>query len=308
MRVDTAACVREATAAAGGVALGKPMGYPSLMAPRTRIVTAGTKLCGIVLHPAGHTRSPAMHNAAFASLGLDAAYLAFDVPPRALGPAIAGMRALGLQQLAISIPHKIEVMAHLDAVDEDARRIGAVNTVTRVEERLVGANTDWKGAVLALETRADAQLGGARAVVLGAGGAARAAVFGLLERGAHVTVLNRTPERADELCNALGAQASGGLSDLEELDYDVLVNATSVGLGDDISPVRASQLRRGAIVMDAVYHPQQTRLLRDAAAQGARPLGGKWWLVHQAALQLQLWAGCDAPIEVMAAAFDEASP
>jgi shikimate dehydrogenase len=247
-----------------------------------------------------------MHNAAFAALEIDATYLAFDVSPAALGASIAGMRAFGIQQLAVSLPHKIEVMAHLDAIDDDARRVGAVNTVTLVDGRLIGSNTDWKGAVQALEAHADAQLEGARAVVLGAGGAARAAVFGLLERGARVTLLNRTRERADDLCRALGAQASGRLSDLEKLDYDVLVNATSVGLGDDTSPVPASQLRSGAIVMDAVYHPQETRLLRDAAAQGARPLAGKWWLVHQAALQLQLWAGREAPIEVMSTAFDDA--
>ena len=277
------------------------------MATRAQTLSTGTRLCGIVLHPASHTRSPAMHNAAFASLGIDATYLAFDVQPRALGDAIAGMRALGIQQLAVSIPHKIEVMSHLDAVDDDARRIGAVNTVTRVDDRLVGSNTDWRGAVRALETQADAQLAGARAVVLGAGGAARAAVFGLLERGARVTVLNRTEERADELRRSLGAEASGGLSDLEGVDYEVLVNATSAGFGEDASPIDAQLLRSGAIVMDAVYHPEKTRLLRDAAAQGARPLGGKWWLVHQAALQLQIWTGREPPIEVMSAAFDEAA-
>ncbi len=283
------------------------MGYPSQMATLSRTLSASTKLFGIVLHPASHTRSPAMHNAAFASLGIDAAYFAFDVPPRALSDAIAGMRALGIRQLAVSLPHKIEIMAHLDAVDDDARRIGAVNTVTRQGDRLVGSNTDWKGVVRALESQADARLAGARAVVLGAGGAARAAVFGLVERGARVTVLNRTEERADELRRALGAEASGGLSDLEGLDYEVLVNATSAGLAEDASPIRAQLLRRGAIVMDAVYHPAKTRLLRDAAAQGARPVGGKWWLVHQAALQLQIWSGREPPVEAMAAAFDDAS-
>jgi shikimate dehydrogenase len=270
-------------------------------------ISAKTALCGIVLHPAGHTRSPAMHNAAFRALDLDAVYLAFDVPPAALPGAIAGARALGVRQLAVSLPHKQAVMAHLDAVDDTARRIGAVNTVTRRPDgTLAGANTDWIGAVRALER--EGPLAGARAVVLGAGGAARAVVHGLVVRGAHVVVLNRTPERARELAQALGAQESGALGELARLAYDVLVNATSVGLGCDESPVPAEALRPGVLVMDTVYEPERTRLLRDAQKRGARILGGKWMLVHQAAEQLRLWTGREAPLEVMAAAFDAAAP
>ncbi len=245
-----------------------------------------------------------MHNAAFGALGIDAVYLAFDVPPGRLGDAVSGARALGIRQLAVSIPHKEAVMAHLDEVDPTARRIGAVNTVTLRGERLVGSNTDWLGAVQALER--ETKLSGTRAVVLGAGGAARAAVFGLLERGARVVVLNRTPERAHALAAALGAHGAGGLSELRAAEYDVLINTTSVGLHEDRSPVAAAALAPTALVMDAVYEPEQTRLLRDAKARGARALSGKWWLVYQAAEQLRLWTGRDAPIEAMAEAFDRA--
>ncbi len=161
-----------------------------------------TALCGIVLHPAGHTRSPAMHNAAYAALGLDAVYTAFDVAPDALAAAIGGARLLGVRQLSVSIPHKVAVMELLDELDEIARRIGAVNTITNVDGRFVGWNTDWLGAVRALEREGD--LAGTRAVVLGAGGTARATVYGLVERGARVVVLNRTPERARALAKALG--------------------------------------------------------------------------------------------------------
>src|SRR5690606_8562321 len=154
-----------------------------------------TALCGVILHPAGHTRSPAMHNAAFAALGLDAVYLAFDVVPEALAPAIAGARALGVRQLAVSLPHKAAVMAHLDAVDDVARRIGAVNTVTREDGRLVGSNSDWIGAVRALER--ETPLADRDVVVLGAGGTARAVVWGALARGARVRVLNRTVATAE---------------------------------------------------------------------------------------------------------------
>jgi shikimate dehydrogenase len=246
-----------------------------------------------------------MHNAAFRALGLDAVYLAFDVVPAALSDALAGARALGIRQLAISLPHKEAVIAHLDAVDDTARRIGAVNTVTRAPDgALVGANTDWLGAVRALER--ERRLAGARAVVLGAGGAARAVVFGLLARGASVVVLNRTPERARALADALGAQGAGPLHDLRRTPFDVLVNATAVGLGRDESPVAAEALPPGALVMDTVYEPERTRLLRDAEARGARAVGGKWMLVHQAAEQLRLWTGREAPVDVMAEAFDAA--
>jgi len=245
-----------------------------------------------------------MHNAAFRALGLDAVYLAFDVPPAGLGAAIAGARALGIRQLAVSLPHKEAVMVHLDEVEETAHRIGAVNTVTLRDDRLVGSNTDWLGAVRALEDHA--KLRGARAVVLGAGGSARAVVFGLRERGAQVTVLNRTTERAETLAAELGAEAAGSLAELAATPHEVLVNTTSVGLRSDASPVDASAIDASAVVMDAVYDPERTRLLRDAEARGARCVSGKWMLVHQAAEQLAQWTGREAPLEVMSAAFDEA--
>lgn len=268
------------------------------MAPE---ITAKTALCGIVLHPAGHTRSPRMHNAAYAELGIDAAYLAFDVEPSELGTAMAGIRALGLEQIAVSIPHKVAVMEHLDEIDERARRIGAVNTVTVQNGRLFGSNTDWIGANRALET--ETELAGKRAVVLGAGGGARAVVYGLIEAGATVHVLNRTVEHAESLAKDLAAQGAGPLASLADLPHDILINTTSVGLRSDASPVPAQHLRADSIVMDIVYDPEKTRLLEDARKCGARPIGGKWMLVYQAAEQLRIWTGRDAPIEVLARAF-----
>ncbi|RIL05445.1 MAG: shikimate dehydrogenase [Proteobacteria bacterium] len=270
-----------------------------------RTIGPRTQLCGVVLHPAGHTRSPAMHNAAFEALGLDAVYVAFDVRPERLAAAVAGARALGVRQLAVSIPHKEAIVAHCDAVDPVAKQIGAVNTVTLRDDELLGSNTDWIGVVRALER--ETELAGRRAVVLGAGGAARAAVWGLLQRGARVHVLNRTPERAERLAAELGATGSGPLGALGALEYDVLVNTTSVGLREDASPVAADAIAPDAVVLDAVYDPPETRLLRDARARGARAIGGRWWLVHQAAEQLRLWSGLDAPIDVMAEAFDRAA-
>lgn len=270
-------------------------------------ITPRTALCGVVLHPATHTRSPAMHNAAFGALGIDAVYLAFDVPPERLPAAVEGMRGLGLRQLAVSIPHKVAILSLVDELDETARSIGAVNTVTREGDRLVGSNSDWQGVTAALARVLHHGLAGRRAVVLGAGGAARAAVYGLLREGADVTVLNRTPAKARALADALGATGSGGLDELaRRQDAEILVNTTSVGLREDRSPVPAETIPEGAVVLDAVYDPADTRLLRDARARRARPVGGKWWLVHQAAAQLERWTGRDAPVAVMAEAFDRA--
>ncbi len=275
-----------------------------LVAGRRGGFAADTALCGIVLHPAGHTRSPAMHTAAFRALGLDAVYVAFDVPPERLADALSGARAAQVRQLAVSIPHKEAVIALLDEVDDTARTIGAVNTVTRQPDgRLVGANTDWLGLVAALER--ETALDGQRAVVLGAGGTARAALHGLRTRGATVTVLNRTRARAEQLAAAFGA-ASGALSDLGDLPYDVLVNTTSVGLRSDESPVPAETLREGAVVLDAVYDPPETRLLRDARARGCATVGGKWMLVGQAVEQVRLWSGRTPAAETLAEAFDAA--
>jgi shikimate dehydrogenase len=273
--------------------------------PSPRAIGAGTAVCAVVLHPAGHTRSPAMHNAAFRALALDAVYLAFDVTPGDLPAAIAGARALGLRQLAVSLPHKQAALALVDDVDDTARAIGAINTITRRGDRLVGSNTDWIGALRAIERASP--VAGKRAVVLGAGGSARAVVFGLLRSGAQVSVLNRSPERGAALASELGARFAGDLARLRELDYDLLVNATSVGLRSEASPVEADALRRGSVVLDAVYDPPRTRLLADAEARGAVPIGGKWMLVYQAAAQLEHWTGRRAPIDAMAEAFDRAA-
>lgn len=276
------------------------------MIPELPQLPEGVALCGIVLHPAGHTRSPAMHRAAFAATGIDARYEAFDVVPEDLSAFMARAREAGVRQLAVSIPHKEAILALVDDVGHEARAIGAANTVTRRGDRLEAANTDWLGAMRALEEPGRATLEGARAVVLGAGGTARAVGYGLVRRGAHVRVLNRTVARAQAVAADVGAEGAGGLDALADLAPDVLVNTTSVGLGSDESPVPAEAIPAGALVMDAVYEPESTRLLRDAEARNARVLGGKWMLVYQGAEQFRLWTGRQAPVEVMARAFDRA--
>lgn len=247
-----------------------------------------------------------MHEAAYRALGLAARYAVFDVPAEGLAAFVTRARARGVRQLSVSIPHKETIGALVDVVDETARHIGAANTVLRRDDRLEATNTDWLGAVRALETQGEARLRDARAVVLGGGGTARAVVFGLVRRGARVTVLNRTVSRAEGIISDLGADAAGPLDELADLRPELIVNTTSVGLGSDESPIAPAAIPPDALVMDAVYEPERTRLLRDASARGARTLSGKWMLVHQGAEQLRLWTGRPPPVEVMARAFDEA--
>ena len=177
--------------------------------------------------------------------------------------------------------------------------------------RLHGSNTDWLGAVRALEDRT--ALDGRRAIVLGAGGTARAVAYGLRERGAGVTILNRTEARARSLAKDLGVEAGGPLTALADTPHEVLVNTTSIGLDSDDTPVECEWIAAGATVMDAVYSPERTRLLREADARGATTISGKWMLIHQAVAQLQAWAGNDwnsarnaQVTKAMAHAFDEA--
>ncbi len=270
--------------------------------------------CGIVLHPAGHTRSPAMHQAAYRALGLDASFLAHDVRPDELASAVARFRTQGLRQFAISIPHKEAMLKLVDEVEPVGRAIGAINTATLDGDRFIGTNTDWLGAIRALER--EGPVDGQRAVVLGAGGTARALVYGLLERGCEVFVLNRTQERAEALALELGATSAGPLTALAELAPAIVVNTTSVGMNEMTSPVAADSLPVGAVVLDAVYSPSRTQLLIDAEARAGRIVEGKWMLVYQALEQLRLWtallenppseADLEGVIDVMAQAFDDA--
>jgi len=269
--------------------------------------------CGIVLHPAGHTRS-AMHEAAYRALGLDASYTAFDVPPDELERAMVGFRSRGLRQLAISIPHKEAMLELVDEVEPVGRTIGAINTATLDGDRYVGTNTDWIGAIRALER--EGPIEGRRAVVLGAGGTARALVYGLREKRCEVFVLNRTRASADALADELGATAAGPLDGLGALVPQIIVNTTSIGLNEMISPVRADDIPTDAVVLDAVYSPARTQFLIDAESRGARVVGGKWMLVYQAVEQLRRWTALlERPptdealagiVDVMAEAFDTA--
>jgi len=254
------------------------------------------------LHPSPLGAS--MHNAGYAAVGLPYIYQPFkvtDVPG-----AIAGMRALGIRGLGVSYPHKQAVMEHLDAIDPMARRIGAVNTIVNDQSRLTGYNTDSMGAVRALsEVRS---LDGASVLLLGAGGAASAIAHGLAEARARVTIANRSLERGTTLARASGAVAIAWSDIARAGRFDVLVNATPLGMSDvdPASPVPDAALYDGLLVMDIVFKPVQTRLLAAARAKGAKIIHGGRMLLHQAARQFELYTGRDAPLAAMDVALQAA--
>jgi shikimate dehydrogenase len=254
---------------------------------------------GLVGNPVGHSLSPPMHEAAYEATGVDARYVTFEPERSALTDAIAGADALGVAGLNVTIPFKRDVLELVD-LDPLAERISAVNTIDFGPDVPKGYNTDAAGVTRALE-RHGVELGGATAVVVGAGGAGRAAAFALADAGASVHIANRTPENATELASVVPGATGGGLDTLDRIrDADVLVNATSVGMeAPDETPVPASHLHSGLAVLDAVYTPIETRLLREAADAGAVTVDGAWMLLLQGVEAFELWTGRDAPVEVM---------
>lgn len=263
---------------------------------------------GILGNPVTHSLSPAMHNAAFACLKEDSVYLPF--PTTDVEGALSGIKSLGVHGVSVTIPHKEKVIDFLDEVDPVARRIGAVNTIVVKRDgkecSLYGCNTDWLGANRALEL--NIPLAGKRAVILGSGGAARAIGFGLLEAHADIEIQSRSEEKGHHIADILGCTWQP-LGHMSEEGADILVNATSVGMepNDDISPWQKDRLSLFKVVMDIVYAPLETRLLRDAAVCGCSCVNGLEMLLFQGVAQFELWTGKAAPVEVMRNALLKAS-
>ncbi len=280
------------------------------------VPTGSTRVAGVIGDPVRHSLSPALHNAAFAELGLDWTYLAFEVPAGQGADAVAAMRVLGIDGLSVTMPHKDTVAAAVDELSPAAALLGAVNCVRREGDRLIGENTDGAGFLRSLRTQAGVDPAGLHTVVLGAGGAARAVIVALAAEGALVTVVNRSPDaaaRAAALGAAAGgaaAEASGGPSGSAIVggatavrDADVVVNATPLGMTDgDPLPVDPALLSDGQLVVDLIYRPERTSLLEAAAEAGATTLNGVGMLLYQAAEQFTMWTGHDAPVDAMAAA------
>ena len=271
------------------------------------MIGSRTRLAGIIGDPIRHSLSPTIHNAAFAAVGLDWTYLAFEVPRGAAGAAIDAVRALGIDGLNVTMPHKADAAAAVDRLSPAAQVLGVVNTVVRDGSVLVGENTDGDGFINALRIDEGVDPAGMRCLVVGSGGAARSVVRALGVAGAAEVIV--AARRADA-AHAVAALASvGRVGRVEEADsVDLIVNATPIGMGEVVDldaldlPVPADRLGAGQLVADLIYHPLVTPLVRAARERGAMAVNGIGMLVHQAAIAFRLWTGEDAPLEAMSAA------
>jgi shikimate dehydrogenase len=259
-------------------------------APAQRPISGATRLAAVIGSPVRHSLSPALHNAAFAAAGLDWRFLAFEVAPGGAAGAVAAMRTLGIAGYAVTTPHKADVAAAVDAVDASSVALRSVNTVVlRDDGSTFGVSTDGDGFVDSLRA-AGTDPAGRRVVVLGAGGAARSIIDALGRCGAaDVSIVNRSAGAAAAAASLAPVARMGSLDDI--VAADVLVNATSVGMGSADSPVDPALVHGGLVVADIVYHPLETALLRVARAAGAGVVDGLGMLVHQAARQQLLWTG-----------------
>ena len=258
-------------------------------------VDAATKVYGVAGDPIAHSLSPAIMNAALRRENVNGVFLPLHA--KTLKDLLACVREIPIQGLSITMPYKEEILQHLDNTDPFTAKIGACNTVVRSQDgKLYGFNTDTSGVVRPLEQRMT--LSDARILVLGAGGAARAAVFGLRERGAQVFILNRSLPSAQKLARQAKARTIKR-ADLKRLDFDVIINATPVGMGNTTdSPLHADEIK-AQYVFDMVYDPLETRLLQLARLRGAQVIPGREMFVHQAARQFEIWTGKPAPREDM---------
>jgi shikimate dehydrogenase len=262
----------------------------------------------LIGHPVAHSLSAAMQQAAFDHLGIDARYELWDRTPAQLADTIAELRGDEFLGANVTIPHKERTVPLVDRQTDEAHATGAVNTLTREGRKLVGHNTDVAGFKVALDKLVGRQKMPRQAVVLGAGGGARAVVYGLIREGfQRVAVFNRHLHRGEQMVKHFGRSAAHmdlrampwheSILEAELAKSKVLINATSIGLGDDSSPIPAEILPPDLLVLDLIY--KRTRLLRDAEAAGCTTADGELMLLHQGAASFTLWTGQPAPIEVM---------
>src|SRR5690349_10877797 len=274
-----------------------------------------TKRVVLIGHPVAHSLSGAMQQAAFDELGVDATYELWDKPPIELADAVAELRTDDFLGANVTIPHKERVVPMVDRLTEEATATGAVNTITREGKRLVGHNTDVAGFKVALDKLVGRQKMPKQAVVLGAGGGARAILYGLIREGfQRIIVFNRHLHRAEAMVKHFSRTAAHmelrampwheSIIESEIAKTKVLINATSIGLTSDISPLPAEVLSDELLVLDLIY--AKTRLLRDAHAAGATTLDGELMLLHQGAAAFTLWTGQPAPLELMQSKLAEA--
>jgi shikimate dehydrogenase len=260
-------------------------------------ITKQTILHMVIGDPITHSLSPHMHNAAYKALNIDHAYITCRVKPDDVEKAIQGIKSLKIKGISVTIPHKQTVIKYLDKVTDEAKKIGAVNTIVNDNGYLSGYNTDIFGAINPLKELTTLQ--DKSVAVLGAGGAARAVVYALTKQGAKVTIFNRTLDTAKKLAEDFSCYYQYFDKKDAIKDMDIIFNTTSVGLNNDETPLDKTILQKHHIVFDAVYKPYQTRLLKDAKERGAKKISGIEMLLHQGTAQFELFTGEKAPIETM---------
>jgi shikimate dehydrogenase len=255
-----------------------------------------TEIYGLFGNPVAHSLSPLMHNRAFRKMKLNALYVPFLVED--LEGAIRGIRALNIRGVSVTIPFKATVLPYLDDVEESARAIGAVNTIMNTDGTLKGYNTDWIGLVHSLGE--SVEIRGRTFAVIGAGGAARAAVFGILKKGGVPIIMNRTAEKGETLAREFGCPFQP-LTDIPAVEAEGLINTTPVGMTPDEgkTPIRRGDLSRFRVVMDVIYNPLRTRLLREAGEAGCHVVNGLGMFIHQGAEQIRIWTGQEPPVALM---------
>jgi shikimate dehydrogenase len=274
-------------------------------------INAATRLCAVYGFPIAHSASPAMHNAAFAALGLNWRYLAFEVDPKNLRAAVEGAKAMGFAGLNLTVPHKLLAVEMVDVLDDSATKWGVVNTIRFDEKGATGFNTDADAIVTALREDLKLELRGAKVLLLGAGGAGRTAALKLAsEKVAELFLFNRTQSKAEEIAVEIKKQfpsvkVSAGFP---KAKVDLLLNATSLGLkADDASPLDEKQfsLKQTRAVYDMIYRPVKTKLLSAAKKSGCKTANGLGMLLHQGAKAFEIWTGKPAPLDVMRRALEQ---
>lgn len=257
------------------------------------------KVCLSMGFPIKNSKSQVMHTAGYKALGIEDqfVYLPSEVIPGNLETAINSVRDLGVRGVSVTMPYKQEVIKYIDVLDDDAEEIGAANTIVNNDGELIGYNTDWIGAVTALEKRT--RLAGKRIAVIGAGGAARAIVFGLKKRGAQIKIFNRSTEKAKDLAIEFDAEF-GSLESMKEIgDYDIIINSSSVGMNEEKNPIEKNLINENHLVFDIVYSPMETQLIKDAKSMGAAVIYGYEMLLYQGVEQFKMFTGYEAPIREM---------
>ncbi|MGO4370568.1 shikimate dehydrogenase [Paenibacillus sp. MCAF20] len=270
-------------------------------------INSHTTLYGVIGDPIHHSKSPIMMNRAFRETGINGAYMAFHVTNDQLSGFIAGVKAMGIRGVNVTIPHKLDVMELLDEIDDGARTLGAVNTIVNNNGRLIGYNTDGIGYVRSLKEEAVSTLEGKRIVVIGAGGASRGLVYALSgEKPGRMTIVNRSVSKAAELAETFSSRADIAAMPLESLkdacqDADIVINTTMIGMypNTDASPLDASWLKEGTVVSDIVYNPLKTKLLQEAEERGCIIHGGLGMFIYQGAYAFEYWTGKPAPTAAM---------